>query len=168
MYGKGQMEEIATIKERTITLKLSDADCDRLLKKAGGSGLTVAELLQNFIGDLVDGTYTNGSDERMYAQDWFDRCGFGYGQKTLLGYLLEEGINLSDFVSTYEENEMYKRHPEEFDENEYDMEPGEKFWFQEDLESYLEYWKPDGEPDMEKELAAVRQHIEEVKALKGE
>lgn len=55
-------KEIKTVKERSITLKLSDADCDRIAKKAGRSGLTVATLLENFIGDLVGGTYSNGSD----------------------------------------------------------------------------------------------------------
>ena len=76
-YHKDQKAEIITIKERAITLKLSDADVERIFKKAGATGLTVPELLQNFIGDLVDGTYSNGSDERDYAQRWFDRCWFG-------------------------------------------------------------------------------------------
>ena len=29
-YGEEQQKEIATIRERNITVKLSDADCDRL------------------------------------------------------------------------------------------------------------------------------------------
>ena len=44
-------------------MKLSDADCDRLARKRGEHGLT--------IGDLVGGTYSNGSDERDYADQWF-------------------------------------------------------------------------------------------------
>ena len=88
-----------TIKERTITLKLSDADCDRLLEKAGRCGMTVAELLQNFIGDLVDVTYSHGSDERIYAQEWFDRCGFSMvPEESLLRHLLENGVDLEDFA----------------------------------------------------------------------
>lgn len=39
VYSKQQEEEILTIKERTITLKLSDADCDRLLEKADRCGI---------------------------------------------------------------------------------------------------------------------------------
>lgn len=69
-----QEAEIKTIKERSLTLKLSDADVERLFIKAGGAGLTVSELLENFIGDLVDGTYSNGSDERDIVEQWFDRC----------------------------------------------------------------------------------------------
>lgn len=72
-----QEAEIKTIKERALKLKLSDADVKRFFIKAGGAGLTVSELLENFIGDLVDGTYSNGSDERDYAERWFDRCWFG-------------------------------------------------------------------------------------------
>ncbi len=85
MFGwEHQKEEISTIRERTLLLNLSDADCNRLLKKAAMYRLTVAELLQNFIGDLVDGTYSNGSDERMMAQDWFDRCCFGIQKEATL------------------------------------------------------------------------------------
>ena len=45
-------------------MKLSDADCDRLARKCGEHGLTIGELIENFVGDLVGGTYSNGSDER--------------------------------------------------------------------------------------------------------
>lgn len=58
-----QKKEIETIKERQIFIKLSDADCERISKLCGAHNLTVGELLENFIGDLVCGTYTNGSDE---------------------------------------------------------------------------------------------------------
>lgn len=87
-----QEKEIATIKERSIGINLSDADLQRLWEKAGSVGMTAGELLASFVGDLVDGTYTNGSDERMYAQQWFDRCGFGmFPEKTFLRYLIEWG-----------------------------------------------------------------------------
>lgn len=85
-----QEAEIQTIKERNFKLKLSDADVERLFIKAGGAGLTVSELLENFIGDLLDGTYSNGSDERDYAERWFDRCwfGMGFGNITFLQWLI--------------------------------------------------------------------------------
>lgn len=89
--GEQQKREIATIKPRTITLKLSDADCERIAKEAGKAGLTVSELLENFIGDLVGGTYSNGSDEREFASQWYERCGFGmFPDATLIRYLLED------------------------------------------------------------------------------
>lgn len=75
-YNQEQKKEIETIKERTIKLNLSDADCERIAEKAGKHGITVSTLLENFIGDLVDGTYSNGSDERYRAEQWFERCWF--------------------------------------------------------------------------------------------
>lgn len=88
---KNQDEEILSIKERTFSIKLSDADVERLYEKTGKAGLTVSELFENFVGDLVCGTYSNGSDERMYANDWFDRCWFsmGFGDMSFLQWLIE-------------------------------------------------------------------------------
>lgn len=92
IYGEQQKNEIATIRARKIELLLSDADIQRLWEKAGKVGMTAGELLSSFVGDLVCGTYTNGSDERMYANDWFERCGFSFmAEKTFLRYLLEYG-----------------------------------------------------------------------------
>ena len=71
-----QKKEIETIKPRTYMLNLSDADVERIESKAMEYGMTVSKLLENFIGDLIDGTYSNGSDERMYANQWFNRCCF--------------------------------------------------------------------------------------------
>ncbi len=56
-WGEEQQKEIETIRERKITVKLSDADCDRLARKCGEHGLTIGELIENFVGDLVGGTY---------------------------------------------------------------------------------------------------------------
>ena len=66
-----QKEEIATIKPRSFTLELSDADVKRLYEKAYSNGTTPAEMMQSYLGDLLDGTYTRGSDERMGS---FQRC----------------------------------------------------------------------------------------------
>lgn len=52
MLYEDRKKEIETIKERTLVLKLSDADCDRILQKAASHGMTVSELLESFIGDL--------------------------------------------------------------------------------------------------------------------
>lgn len=106
--GEQQQREIATIKPRTITLQLSDADCERIAKKAGAAAITVSELLQNFIGDLVCGTYSNGSDERMYAEQWFERCGFGmFPDATFIRYLIEEWQEDS-FIEDLEEIQSMK------------------------------------------------------------
>ena len=55
-----QREEIETIKPRTITVNLSDADVRRLAEKSGEGGLTISELLENFIGEHIPMEVTNG------------------------------------------------------------------------------------------------------------
>ena len=122
-----QKKEIETIKERQIFIKLSDADCERISKLCGAHSLTVGELLENFIGDLVCGTYTNGSDEEDYARNYFNRCWFGmFHEETLLSFLLEGWFcNVDNFFellenikSGYEELENYKENPTQYDEEE--------------------------------------------------
>lgn len=71
-----RQKEAETIRERTFKIELSDADVDRLAMKAAVAGMSMGELLASFVGDLVCGTRSNGSDERMYAERWFDRCGY--------------------------------------------------------------------------------------------
>lgn len=91
-HGEQQKKEIETIRKRTIELELSDADVKRIAEKAGAHGLTVGKLLESFIGDLVCGTYSNGSDERDIAGQWFERCWFGmFPEMTFLSYLVEWG-----------------------------------------------------------------------------
>lgn len=91
-HGEQQKKEIETIRKRTIELELSDADVKRIAEKAGAHGMTVGKLLESFIGDLVCGTYSNGSDERDLAGQWFDRCWFGmFPEMTFLSWLIEWG-----------------------------------------------------------------------------
>lgn len=104
MWADQQREEIETIKGRTIILNLSDADVVRLSEKAAFADLTVSQLLESFIGDLVCGTYTNGSDERHKANDWFDRCGYSYRERSynFLQFLIENGNDIEDLIDDYE------------------------------------------------------------------
>lgn len=93
-------------KERTLTIQMEDDDFKLVYLAAGKAGMTPGELVAAFLNDLVDGAYTNGSDERMYAQSWYDRCGFTYGPSmTFTQYLLEVG-ELEDFMA--DRNEMQK------------------------------------------------------------
>lgn len=161
-------KEVATVKKRRLDIKLSDYDLLRLIKKAGEVNLTVSELLENFIADLVCGTFTNGSDERMYANDWFDRCWFArFSENTLLSHLLGTGVDLKKFIAAYEENENYKAHPEDYRELMED-EPEDTFWFEDELKWYLEWWTPTGEPDMNKEIERIRDYLSEIQMLTSE
>ena len=49
----------------TIKIHLDQEDGKGLAKAAGRVGLTVSELLENFIADLICKKESNGSDERM-------------------------------------------------------------------------------------------------------
>lgn len=170
MLYEDRKKEIETIKERTLVLKLSDADCDRILQKVTSHSMTVSELLESFIGDLVDGTFTNGSDERYLAEDWFNRCGFERDDKrTLLWHLLEQNADLENFIELYEENEEYKSPPEEFEEQreEYEMEPGDTFDFEDELQYWLDDWKL-SKLSMAEEVEAIRDYVEALRKFKGE
>ena len=123
-------------KQRNITLKLPDDDVDVLCKKAGKYQLTVAQLIENFIADLIEGSKTNGSDERMYAQQWFDRCWFStLSEKTFLSYLIGFA-RIDSVIEMWEELQDYKRQ-DELDE--YDKEEMEVL--QEELEEMFEDYK---------------------------
>ena len=148
-------------------LRLSEADCERLAKKAGSVGLTVPSLLEHFIGDLVDGTYTNGSDERMHAEQWFDRCGFGmFEDRTLLGYLLDYDYDVDDFLTAYDEMKLYEENPEEYVK---DLpKTDEPMWFYEEYDAYVgDFLKERGEQvDMEKEVGLCRKWLDDLNSLK--
>ena len=117
-----QAKEIETIKERTIPLKLSDADVKRICTLAGSVNITVTSLIENFIGDLVGGTYSNGSDERTFARQWFNRCGFDIGieysflQFAIDNFALEEILDLWESIQDAKDDiDYYKEHPEDED-----------------------------------------------------
>lgn len=121
--------------QRNIILKLPGDDIEALCVKAGKVGLTVSELIENFVSDLVDGSRTNGSDERMHANNWFDRCWFHFEtERTFLVYLLEWNLT-KDAVDKWEELQEYSDQ-EELDE--YDRE--EVQYLKEELkEMFQEY-----------------------------
>ena len=103
-----QKEEIATIKPRNYVLKLSNADVERLAKRAGQYNMAAAELLENFVGDLVCGTYTNGSDERDFANQWAERCDFSFRpQRTLITFFCcdESSYELEQFFEILDDIE---------------------------------------------------------------
>lgn len=170
--SKEQDKEIKTIKERIITLKLSDADCERISKKVGKHGLTVGQLLENFIGDLVGGTYSNGSDERYRAEQWFERCWFGmFPEETLLLHLLEWGHDVDDFLNTYDELKHYEANPQEYDDEVKEAkENGEEMlWFEQEYHDYTdEFFNSHKDADIEKEIELCRKWLTDLKNLKNE
>ena len=165
-----QKEEIATIKKRNISISLSDADCERLSIKAGLVGLTVDELLRNFIGDLVDGTYTNGSDECMYANEWFNRCLFSFApEETLLNFLLTNyGVSDVDYIITAsDEIEFLKDEiasPDCFDDIQA-MKRDLEDWLEEFKSCLDDFLKINPNVDIKKEIALCRKWLEEYEQI---
>lgn len=168
--SREQKEEIETIKDRAIIVKLSDNDCYRISKKAGMNGLTVGELLKNFIGDLVDGTYSNGSDERSLAEQWFDRCWFSHREEeTLLRHLLEWGRDIGNFIAICDEIKDYEANPQKYvEEVESLNKNGEILWFVQNYNDYTEDFLNDNkEVDIVKEIDLCRRWYNDLQVLKG-
>lgn len=129
--------------QRNITLKLTEDDVTELCKKVGKCGLTVSQLLESFVSDLIGGSKTNGSDERMYANQWFNRCWFSFvPDQTFLQYLIEWG-SVDDILDTWEELQNYEGQEtlEDYEQEELEM-----------LKNYInetfeEYQRDNSEPE---------------------
>lgn len=94
--------EKSGLKERVLKINLTDEEVEQISQKAGSVNLTVSELLENFIADLVGSSRRNGSDECDRADDWFERCWFSmFPEDTFLRFMLTECYSISDFVTTY-------------------------------------------------------------------
>lgn len=169
MFNTIQAKEIETIKERTITLNLSDADCERISQKAGLAGCTVGELLESFIGDLIDGTYSNGSDEIEKANEWYERCGFSYmNEDSLMRYLLENDYNVEDFLSTCDEIEHFKNNPKRYADEVAELEDGQTLWFEYEYEKYLEnYLENHSDIHIAEEIELCRKWFLDSRKVKG-
>lgn len=130
------------LRERTIAVKLTDSECGDLAMAAGREGKTISELVTEFIGDLINGTYTGGSDERLMIAEWRrHRTIFG-GRESLLSYLLERDEDVGQFLSAWGERARCKTNPAKYAKETEGLEPGEKPWFDEKIEEALEDWAP--------------------------
>lgn len=175
IYGEQQQKEIATIREREFKLKLSDADVDRLAIKAAQAGMTMDELLVSFVGDLVCGTYSNGSDERMYAEQWYERCGFSFYPSNDLARLAKYGgleamvdycKSYQDAIEELEDNKRDLADPECDDITEEDVKNSEE-WLADcksDVEDVMKYAECKG--TLEEVVAAVLKWHEDLKRFK--
>ena len=95
-----------------VTLRLPAEDYKELACKAGRCGITVGELLGVFAADLIGGSQSTGSDERMYIDGWFQRCRYSQGwdqARTYLHYLLLDGMEaVEDALEDWEDLEDIK------------------------------------------------------------
>lgn len=90
----GQQElHITEEKKRNITINLSDMDVYKLSVKAGEVNITVEELIEGYVMDLIGGRKAHGSDEHEFALRYFERSWYDNGtlENTYLSYLIKYG-----------------------------------------------------------------------------
>lgn len=146
------MDKLKDVKYRTVMIPLSDDDCERIAVKAGSVGMTVGDLLAHFIGDLVCGTFTGGSDERMYADQWFDRCLFSMlTQNTFIGWLLhtKDYSGVEDFMGHYEimkecEEDLQAEDPTDTEEANREEIAYQQNWMKSEYRDYCAYLERKG------------------------
>lgn len=104
---RDRISETETCTLKNYTLNLSDHDTEAIARKAGSYNMTVPRLLEHFIADLIDGNYTNGSDERMYANQWLERCLFAHeSDRNLITFICDHNYDFDDIqkISQYIED----------------------------------------------------------------
>lgn len=57
-------------------LGMSVEDAERIKERCDDRGITVKQLIQQFLCDLIDNDRSGGSDERMMISGWFFRSQF--------------------------------------------------------------------------------------------
>lgn len=135
-YGEEARKEAATIAPRTLTLRLSDEDCRKLMEMAGAVGLSANELLQRFVADLAN--------EQASAQAWFDHSGFEqFADNTLLRHLLKHD-NVDDFLIRYEilmdcQEDLLAAEPYDSPENNRQEIAYQQSWLQSYYNDYVHY-----------------------------
>lgn len=166
-------------RKRAFSLELTDKETAAFIEQCYRDGTTPAEVLEGFICDLTGVERTRGSDERMYATQYYERCGYGYffpddsrtfTQWLLYDYSLEAVAEALEDIKIFEEELFYwKDHP--------DITPPEGEI--EDLEAeltdskgqieelYQEYKKHTKKPeDLEKGIEGVRAYLEMIEQIK--
>lgn len=169
--------ELETIRPRSFTLELSDADVKRLYEKAYGNGITPVQLLQDYLGDLLNGTYTRGSDERMYAQQYFDRCNYTFSDapRSFLQWALDE-YRINDIAEELEtldyataDIQYYEEHTEDQPQlselDEYILQTAKTTAESELTAIYEEYKVSKGNEPYSDGIAAIRRYLAELQSM---
>lgn len=161
--------EIETVKGRPFNIRMSDNDCRQLARIAAAQGMPPADLLAAFVGDLIGGTYSNGSDERYKAAEWLERTCFDLSaEKTFTNYLatrfeVDQAAEIMSMVETMRE-EMQEETEEEAAETLEIIEREE-----EPLRAaYADYKNETERPQTEEEaLQSLREYTRELDRLLG-
>lgn len=105
-----QNEDLKSIRVREdLKINLTDKAFISLKSLAYKAGYkSPGELLSSFIGDLTGWGYTNGSDERDCAEQWYQRA-FGMSEyySNFIHYLYDNDYTLDDMSDMLEEGEYF-------------------------------------------------------------
>lgn len=162
---------------KTFTIRLTADEAERLYIKASEAGLTIGELMEGFVQDLICGSQSHGSDERNYANRWYDRCIFCPPRNFLSYTLAREGEGeirylVESWKSQKELEERLGKGINEFwDQEEMDAEAEEARIGREELEEkYLRYEteKKIKGPGLEEEMKDLIRWVEDLDALINE
>ena len=154
-------------KKRAFTLELTDKETTAFIEMCFRDGTTPAEVLEGFICDLTEAERTRGSDERMLATQYYERCGYGF---FLSGeYRLNDIAEALDDIKDLEEEVQYLTdHPDEVDEGELEDLGTQITDCKENIETiYQEYTAEIKSPDtLEDGLKGVREYLETIEKAK--
>lgn len=182
MTHEEQKKEIETVRPWKFEVNFSTADVERLFKKAYSNGITPEVLISSYIGDLVGGTYTNGSDERDLAEKYFERCGYDFIPKSFLSWALNEllldelqdALKKLDFVKDdleYLEEDKKTMLPQEYEEEKRSLKEIENEANEDIKKIYANYRtykeeKKEKPQEVEAGIEEVRQYLKRLEAVK--
>jgi len=167
------------LRQRNFAVELTNSTAAAFYELCCRNGTDAGEVLAGFINDLVCGSYTRGSDERMYAQQYFDRCCYDLcAPETFLRYLLKEYElpALLDCMETRQDAAddlaYYEQHPNDPDGTADFLQYLRDVVQEADAEIqkiYTEYTAHTKQPEtLETGLQAVREYIKNLDSMKGE
>lgn len=154
----------------TLTINLLNEEVARKISiLAGTHSLTIGQLVENFIQDLIGGKYSNGSDEHDLAYQWFNRCWFGmFPEDSLLRHIINCGEHVDDFLTSLDEQEYYDSHPDEYLEDTKELH-GAIMWHEEHIERITKaYLQDHPDAELKQEIKLCREWFNELQQLKEE
>lgn len=164
-------KEIRTIKQRTIRLNLSDTDCEKISKYAGKVNMTVGELLERFVEDMVDGTMATGKRNVELANKWYNRSVALFPRNTILRYLLNTEQDVDYFLTMFKEQNLYNVNQEKYnkDLSNRNISPTNSLWFQEEYRNFIKEFSKGykGLPDIHSEVELCKKWLTEYESLMG-
>ena len=157
-------KDAETIRPRPLKVNLSDSDATEIALEAARNGTTVSEILSGFICDLIGGTQTRGSDERMYARQYFERCCYSWDDENTFIKSLIDGDFLEIIADNIQVIELYGDSDDPDDVLDVEEAKAEIAAY---YDSYKEVYGDKAEP-LKEGIAAVKRFMAEINQLKGD